>query len=225
MTTATDSYALGVTLYQLLCGVLPWPGGTTPLAMAMNRMRDDVLPRPSSRVTNDSAVAGRKLRGDLDAIDDALVVRADLAEEGHVLHAERLRAAGEAAPRGEKFQALPHGVHSPTPRHHRIAEEVAAVEPVVEAVVARGLDHTLQVGQAVDRAVAPVQANGVEAGGGELLHFAVGTIVQRQARADDPDGLSVRPDDLAAGGGQGCRGQGLRMKWRQDRSRQHTAER
>lgn len=71
VTTATDVYALGVTLCQLLCGRLPWPAENLPLAAAMQRLIDEAPPRPSALAAEADArspVPSRSLRGDLDAI-------------------------------------------------------------------------------------------------------------------------------------------------------------
>ncbi|MDR2216126.1 MAG: protein kinase [Nevskiaceae bacterium] len=66
ITTATDTFALGVTLYQLLTGRLPWRGDTKTLSGALRRMLDDATLAPS-RVAH-GPVPSRLLRGDLDAI-------------------------------------------------------------------------------------------------------------------------------------------------------------
>ncbi len=66
ITTATDVFALAVTLYQLLTGRLPWPIERAPLGAALMRVVGGMPPVPPSKASNASFAA--QLRGDLDAI-------------------------------------------------------------------------------------------------------------------------------------------------------------
>lgn len=70
ITTATDTYALGVLLFELLTGAHPWVSSGAPLAQAVRAMVNKLAPLASAtaQARSEAPVPARTLRGDLDAI-------------------------------------------------------------------------------------------------------------------------------------------------------------
>ena len=75
VTTATDTFALGLLLFQLLTGTHPWPASSgTPILQAARTMLNRVAPRASdaaeasARRGGELPVAVARIRGDLDAV-------------------------------------------------------------------------------------------------------------------------------------------------------------
>ena len=66
ITTATDTYALGVLLFELLTGTHPWVKSGSPIAHAVRAMVNKPVPLASS--VAEIPASARVLRGDLDAI-------------------------------------------------------------------------------------------------------------------------------------------------------------
>ena len=69
-TTATDTFALGVLMFELLTGTHPWVSSGAPIAQAVRAVLNQPAPLASVAATgNDrSPVPAQALRGDLDAI-------------------------------------------------------------------------------------------------------------------------------------------------------------
>lgn len=70
ISAATDVYALGVLLFQLLTDELPWQMKALPVAVALHKALHESAPRASDAASANTAapVLARLLRGDLDAI-------------------------------------------------------------------------------------------------------------------------------------------------------------
>jgi eukaryotic-like serine/threonine-protein kinase len=70
VTTATDVYALGLLLFELLTGDHPWKDADTPVQQALRTVSQRPAPIPSrtAEAVADAPVPARLIRGDLDAI-------------------------------------------------------------------------------------------------------------------------------------------------------------
>ena len=98
ITTATDVYALGLLLFEILTGAHPWMGSDTPVMQAMRAVLQRPAPVASrtAEANTSAPIPAKLIRGDFDAII-AKALRADAVRryatvESLKLDIERARA-------------------------------------------------------------------------------------------------------------------------------------
>jgi eukaryotic-like serine/threonine-protein kinase len=104
VTTATDVYTLGLLLFELLTGTLPWPPAGEPIAHAMRIVLERPAPAPSTTAAGlaTAPLLPRLLRGDFDAI----VAKALRKEPAHRYETvDALKLDVDRALRGEPVSA------------------------------------------------------------------------------------------------------------------------
>jgi predicted Ser/Thr protein kinase len=140
ITTATDVYALGLLLFELLTGAHPWMNFDTPVLQAMRTVLQKPAPAPSrvAETKTDAPIPARLIRGDLDAIV-AKALRKEPADRYATV--EGIKLDVERCVRGEPVQAREGArlyVISRTLRRYRwAATAVAAV--IVSLAVGLGV--------------------------------------------------------------------------------------
>jgi len=104
ITTATDVYALGLLLFELLTGVHPWISVDTPVLQALRTLLQRPAPLASRTAAShpDAPLPERLLRGDLDAIV-AKALRIEAADRYGT--ADELRSDVQRALQGEPVAA------------------------------------------------------------------------------------------------------------------------
>jgi non-specific serine/threonine protein kinase/serine/threonine-protein kinase len=104
ITTATDVYALGLLLFELLTGKHPWMTTGTPMLQALRTVlqRSAPLASRTAAANSDAPVPARLLRGDLDAI----IAKALRTEPAHrYTTVESLKLEVDRVLRGEPVEA------------------------------------------------------------------------------------------------------------------------
>ncbi len=148
VTTATDVYALGLLLFELLTGQRPWQLSRLPLAIGLEKVLRETPPSPSDSASRDTnaPVHPTLLRGDLDAIV-AKALRKEPDERYETVAALQLDIA--RSQRAEPVAARSHArlyVLSRFLRRHRVA--AATVAFVVLLATGGGIAVTTQAQRA-----------------------------------------------------------------------------
>lgn len=178
VTTATDVYALGMLLFELLTEDRPWHLGNLPLAIGLEKVLRDVPPRMSdvAKKRSDPPVPATALRGDLDAI----VAKALRKEPEHRYETvPALQLDVECSQRAEPVSARSHArmyILGRFLRRHRVA--ALTVTLVMTLVLGAAIAVTFQAQRATREAARATAAR----------NFLVTVF-----NASDPRKLSSRP--------------------------------